>query len=210
MDKNLSKVLMGAGIAFLVGGVAGAGLTYRDITTENLMHATMANVRVPFADTAASASARFLPYREGVYTLYLSSAGPDLSQGRDDARCGADSLIASFLNYGGLVDILITDPGDRVALGRSLSAPAAPPEDNGWIPVDTLRISPGEHQWTLGVYVCPDGSPPPRCGMEFFLLPPQRYEIGTYLAGGVMRMVGFGGLMLAGFLMIVFAGRAGR
>jgi len=37
MDKNLSKVLMGAGIAFLVGGVAGAGLTYRDITTENLM-----------------------------------------------------------------------------------------------------------------------------------------------------------------------------
>jgi len=211
--KKLRKIVLGAGILLLVVGVGGAGLTYRDIRTENLLHANMATIRIPFTDTLAAVPTGFLPYREGLYTIYLTVAVSDTTDLVPAYGCPPDSVLTTLVNYRGVVDILISDPDDRVVLKRSISGGAAPTNvnrENGWILVDTLSISPGDLQWTLGTHVRRDDSPPPSCGVEVFLLPPQHYDIGTYLADGIMLLVGFGGCMLIGFVMIVLAGRARR
>lgn len=211
--KILQKIILGAGILFLAGGVVGAGLIYRDIRTENLIHAKMAMIRIPFSDTSSSASGGFLPFREGLYTLYLSPSGPDIPPGSDPGRCATGAVLDGLMNYDGAVDVIITDPEERVRINRSISGekfPSSSPGDNGWIFIDTIRITPGETQWTLGVYVCPADSSPPACEMNLFLLPPQRYDIGAYVADGITRVVGFAGLMLTGFIMIVLAGRIRR
>jgi len=215
--KNSRKILLGTGIALLVAGVAGAGITYQDIRRENLMHAVAATLPVPFADTASSVSAGFLPYRDGTYSLYLSAPGDreDAERGpeRRAAPCPPEAVLAGIIEYDGSLEITVSDPDERVTYSRRITrgiVPAALPTERGWILIDTLGVRAGGRQWTLGVSVRPGGSRPPACGMDILLLPPQRHDIGSYMEGGVMWLVGFGGCMMLGFIVIVLAGRAGR
>ncbi len=216
--KNSRKILLGTGIALLIAGVAGAGITYQDIRRENLMHAVAATVPVPFADTAASLSAGFLPYRDGTYSLYLSAPGDPEDPGRgpgqrNAAACPPEAVLAGIIEYDGSLEIAVTDPDGRVTYSRRITpgnVPATLPTGRGWVLIDTLGVPAGGRQWTLGVSVRPGDTHPPVCGMDIFLLPPQRHDIGSYMAGGVMWLVGFGGCMMLGFIVIVLAGRAGR
>jgi len=203
------KILLGTGIAFLTGGVAGTGITYRDLRTENLFQARTASVRVAFPDTASTSSAGFLPYREGTYTLYLSPAGPGGSN--RGTECTPAGIIDGLSAYGGAVDLLVTDPSGEVRLRSGIAGDGAAgltPGENGWVRIDSLRIPRGDRQWTLAAITRPDGSAAHPCPVEMFLLPPQTGEIGTLMEGGVFRLVGFGGLMFAGFVLIVLAGRS--
>jgi hypothetical protein len=211
--KNPYNILLGTGILLLVAGVAGSGLTYRDIRTENLLHAKMAPILIPFADTPASASANFLPYRGGVYSIYISGQDPEGGAPPPAAGCAPESLPASLRDYEGVVDILVRDPRGDIVINRRISPGEAFPmvkDSHGWISVDTLSLGTDERQWTLGVSVRPEGSPRPECGMSLFILPPQRYDIGAYLADGIVRLVAFGACMFIGFALIVFSGRARR
>ena len=48
------------------------------------------------------------------------------------------------------------------------------------------------------------------CHWSVFLLPPQEYEIGEFLRDGMMLLLTFAGMMLAGFILIVVSARHRR
>jgi len=211
------KILLGAGITLLIVGVGGAGMTYQDIRRENLLHAVAATVPVPTTDTASTATAGFLPYSDGGYSLYITSTGrPEgtrPSPGAGTNGCPPDSLLTVLSEYGGSVMITVSDPDGRIIYNHRITpgdVRAAVPTGRGWVPVDTLRVPAGERQWSLTVSVDPGVSHPPGCGMEISILPPQRLDIGSYMESGIMRLVGFGACMMAGFVVIVLSGRRGR
>ncbi len=202
---RMSKIFLLTGMVFLAGGVIGAGLTYRSMKTENLMHARTGGVSVPFGEASAPASARFQPYRAGAYRLYLASR-PVPGSG-----CVGDSLPAGLREFDGIIDVLITDPSGTIVLNRTYGPwndPVPPATGQGWILLDSMVIDTAlEQPWTNEVYGCPTTTFSPSCPWEIFLLPPQEVEIGEYLRDRMVLLVVFGGIMLLGFVMIVAGGR---
>jgi hypothetical protein len=195
-----------SGIVLLGAGIFGAGLTYRSMRTENLTHARTGEVTVPFADTQALASARFRPYAAGVYRLYVGPPGP----GADPCPDGA--IAADLARLDGIIDVSVSEPGGRVEFSGGVGpgggeAPA--PEANGWVLIDSLRIGPADDSaWSIEVSYCPGSPFIPSCAWTVFLLPPQDRDIGSFLEGGIFRMLAFFGVMILGFVLVVVGGRA--
>ncbi len=217
MDGKRLRLLLPVGIICLVGGTIGAGLTYRSMRTENLVHARTEDLAVPFADSAVSVSARFQPYAAGLHLIYLASgpapgtgsgAGRNARSGRD---CPDETFSRDLTLLDGIIDITVADAGAQVLLSRSVGpgdAAQFPRDRNGWVLVDSVMIpATRDSAWTLGLSYCPGTSGTPSCPWVVFLLPPQELEIGGFLGDRVKLLLSFGGLMVAGFFLIVTGGR---
>lgn len=202
--KRLNVPLL-AGIFCLAAGTVGAGLTYRSMRTENLIHARTGVLSVPFADTPAAVSTRFQPYRDGVYRVYfaLPASGAD--------GCSSESLALDLARLDGIIDIAVWEPDGRVVLARSVGPGDAAefrPGETGWILLDSVTVPAApESSWIFELSYCPGTPFAPTCPWTAFLLPPQQFDIGEFLREGITLLLVFGGVMFSGFILIVAGGR---
>ena len=200
--KLFSKILFTSGIIMMIGGMAAAGLTYRDMKEQNLLHARTDALQFDLAQSSGWKTATFGLYQEGNHVLFLSatdtSASP--SSGDDGLEAETNGQLEAFI-YGpsGQEFLHKWYPFEPVHLRRDRGA--------AWAALDTLKI--GETfsgVWTLRARVTHPAAKMGPSPAEVFILPPQKYEIGRYLSGELFRVIGFGVAMMAGFSLMVVGG----
>ncbi len=208
MSGKRSNLTLLVGIFCLIGGMLGAGLTYRSMRSENLTHASTGELSIPFADTSSSATVRFQPYRAGVYGVYLAPSAPG------EQPCPPESAARDLARFDGIIDFAVAEHDGRIVLTKSVGPGEMRdlrPGKNGWILIDSLPVAVApESSWSLLVVWCPGAENAPACPWSVFLLPPQEYEIGEFLRDGMMLLLTFAGMMLAGFILIVVSARHRR
>lgn len=188
--KLLSKIIFFLGTLMLVGGVVGAGIIYRDMKTENLMHARSGIVSLELTRISGWKTSPFAPYRVGTLLLCVTF---------DSAKPAPASAPEIQIEYS------IREPGGRTVIHGTW--PGRMPEQstsNSWIAIDSVNIpDQTEASWSVGARVVkPDpSSVHPRA--EVFVMPPQKYEIGSYLSGEMSKLVAMGILVILGFVLIV-------
>lgn len=201
-----SKLTLVAGMILLASGVIGTGLTYREMKEENLFHARAGNLAINLVSESDWKLSTFTPYQTGAHLLYFALPNPK------SAAPGKTTPAAD--NFSGLLEVKVTDPGGTILYyatlpsGKTAVKNRVNPE---WILLDTLHISESiMHPWTLEAKVVSPNLTFEGANAELFIIPPQRYDIGSYLSSQILKLIGGGFAVLTGFGLIVLGGTLSR
>lgn len=193
----LPKFLLFLGILMTAGGVTGTGILYRDMKIENLKHAKTDDLPVALGAPSPWKGARFTLFRSGSHMLFLTL---------ENTERGAPARARRFQ---GRVEIEISSPDGTPHLKRSIE-PEDPavciPDSVATIPLGSFEVAePTELPWEVRVRVAAPDSAFSRVRAGLFVLPPQVYEIGSYLSTKIYILIGLGITAVAGFVMIVLS-----
>lgn len=190
MKTSLPRLLLLLGIAMTIGGVGGTGYFYREMKIENLKHARTGDVALSLGAVSDWKEARFNVFREGTHTLILTAR-----PGHHPADTSRPTL-----------EIEVADPSGATAFRSSVALPAqalGAVDAGGAFTAGSFSVAdPGEEPWSVRARITSAGAAR-EC--ELSVLPPQRYDIGAYLEGGIVRLIVTGATGLAGFILIVAA-----
>lgn len=189
----------------MVVGIVGAGLTYRDMATENLLHAKTGIITLKLSDTSDWKSEKFSLYQPGKYLLVLTTVNnfskPYLT----------DTLEQLSPRYTGNLDVEVVQPSGALLLSKQFTRNSLSlnvPYNMSWTVLDTLQIDePFDGTWSIKGRVATADTSFARTTSQLFLFPPQKYDIGWYLYGKTFQLVGFALMILVGFITLFISGR---
>ncbi len=193
--KSLPKILLTLGILMSAGGIAGAGLLYRDMKIETLKHARTGDIALSLGHAGDWRKGACTLFRSGSHAVILSLDGS--TRGAAPAR------------YQGALDVEVSSPDGKVAFRKTVRPDGImlPLPDSGMsMVIGTFDVAePTEASWNVRARVATPDSAFSAVPAEISILPPQIYEIGSYIAGRIYVLIGMGFVALAGFGVIVFA-----
>lgn len=180
-------------------GIIMSGLTYRDMSTENLLHARSPAITLHLDRRSDAATSRFNLYRPGPHLLYLTTVNNFGSPGIEEGPIFSGTLEVSLRNSrDGAISIL-----KRTGAEMNLRKPS----NMEWTTLDTVDVGATEGIiWTITASVIEPDSAFAGTTSEVFLFPPQTYDIGWYMFGKTIQLVATGSLILIGFLIFFFSG----
>ncbi len=200
--NSVTKFVLAFGIILTVAGMAGAGWTYRDMKTQNILHARQGSLQLNLGYKPFTEEETFAFYQAGEHIIYLTTADP-FSKPRGNVP-KEDSLFSGILN------VTVTDPSGKEYYKKDIvsdSLRVIQPNSVEWIPIDTLQVrEPFEGIWKITAHVVKPDSNFSDSFTEMFIMPPQHYNIGMYLYGQTFKLIGWALLMLVGFVTIVVGG----
>jgi hypothetical protein len=186
------KLLQIISLSMIAGGIGGAGLTYRDIATESLLHARTGIIVLELGTPVSQKNERFNIYQTGAHTVYLT-----LRQDRSGFNMRKSAL-----------DLLVANPSNQVLLSQRIMLDTALPAPRALLPLTSFIVSePFEGMWKItagltgGTPALDDDS------CEVGILPPQRYPIGDYLERQMYWFAGFALIAFTGFLLLFGSGK---
>jgi hypothetical protein len=194
--KSLPKILLTLGILMSAGGIGAAGLLYRDMKSETLKHARTGDIALSLAEASGWKNSACSLFRSGTHSVVLTLT----------PRPGVRQPPAE---YTGALDVEVSFPDGRMALQRSVQPKgiALPIPDSGMsVVLATFDVAePTEESWTVRARVAAPNSVFAAVDAEISVLPPQIYEIGSYIADRIYLLIGLGVVALSGFGIIVYA-----
>ncbi len=198
----MRNFLLIIGILMTTGGVVGVGFLYRDMKTENLIHARTGMLPVTLSEITDWKNTTFTLYQPGTHKLGLSLQP---QQGLPEK---------STLAFNGKLEVDILNPNEISVFHKLIDTSISFSEHSDstyWTTLDTFQIdNPTQHSWTLRARVTEADSAYSVIKSELFILPPQQYDIENYLTGNMYKLLGMGILVLTGFILIVYSGTVGR
>jgi hypothetical protein len=200
--KAMRNIILIIGLLMTAGGVAGVGFLYRDMKTENLIHARTGMLPVKLSEITDWKSATFTFYQPGTHKLGFSM----------QPRQGLTEQATR--TFHGKFEVEILSPDGISVFNKLIESGISFPQDGDstdWTTLDTFQINnPTEHSWTLRTRVTRADSTYTTMKSELFILPPQQYDIENYLTGNMYKLLGMGILVLTGFILIVYSGSVGK
>jgi hypothetical protein len=198
------RFLTTLGIILMLAGIIGAGVTYRDMATENLLHAKTGIVTLKLSDTSDWKTEKFSLYQSGNHLLVLTTVN------NFSMPYIADTLPEPSGRFHGKIEVRISQPSgamllNKVYSGNTLSLNV--PYNMSWSVLDTLHIGePFEGTWSIKARVGSADTAFSRTTSEVFIFPPQKYDIGWYLYDKTFQLMGFALLILIGFILLFVSG----
>lgn len=200
--KQFSNIILGLGIVMMMTGVAGTGITFRDMRLERHLHDAVSVVRFSLAASAKNESRPFSLAKEGIYTLHVATI-PIASPPRSEKG-------PSSLPFHGNVQYAIVDTNGRTRHAGSVESGATMSISAGtrvWSALDTLYIplNSGE-RFQLHADVTRIDSSFRSTLSEIILMPPDVEEIAGLVRSGAYILAGMGLLIIGGFCLTLFGG----
>lgn len=204
--KPFSNIILGLGIVMMMTGVAGTGITFRDMRLERHLHDAVSVVRFSLAASAKNESRPFSLAKEGVYTLHVATT-PIASSPRSEKS-------TSSLLFRGKVHYAIVDTNGRTRHSGSVDSGATMIVSVGtpvWSALDTLYIplNAGE-RFRLHADVSGADSSFRSTSSQIILMPPGVEEIAGSVRSGAYILAGMGLLIIGGFCLTFFGGHLRR
>jgi hypothetical protein len=185
-------------------GIIGAGITYRVMATENLLHAKTGIITLNLSDTSDWKSEKFSLYQTGNYLLVLTTVN------NFSAPYIGDSTEPLSPHYSGQLDVEVVHPSGATLLSKHFAGHSFSlnvPYNMSWAVLDTLHITePFDGTWGIKAHVAVADTAFTRTTSQLFIFPPQKYDIGWYLYGKTFQLVGFALLILVGFILLFVTG----
>ena len=191
----------------MMGGMAGAGITFREMRLQRHLHDRLVGVPLKLSEESDWHHAPFSVYEEGTHILYLATTN----------TLGKKSVVDStrtMVRYQGGFYIALSDSHNRTLYsnhfdGNTMSLTV--PVTTSWITLDSirLRVNDGE-QLRLGVSNNFPDTAFSHTFSEIVLMPPNADEITGYLRGMSYALVGMGAITFIGFCVTLYGGRMRR
>jgi hypothetical protein len=199
---SFSKATLILGILMTIGGVAGTGLTYRDMKTQNILHARTGIIQLNLGKQSEWDKETFAFYQPGDHVLYLTTV--------DAFSKPHGTELKRDVSYNGTIEVIINTPSGGEYLHQHITSDSThliKPNNLERMVLDTLHISePFSGIWSISSRVVKPDTNFSKTLSEIFVMPPQKYDIGWYLYNQTFKLVGWGLLMLVGFGIIVLGG----
>lgn len=186
-------------------GVIAAGLTYREMRTQRLLHEPVRLFKIDLSQQSAWQSAPLPLYQNGQHIIFLSASAPVTpspslqSQGR------------SVEAFSGRLEVVVEDASGKMA-SQAMTHPtkAGWKKQDGlvWFECDTLNVSEiTSSDWRISMRVVEADPHFERKLAELILIPPHPEEFTPYLERESYKLFASGLLLVCGFLVFIFGGR---
>ena len=187
-----------------VGGMIGAGTTFMNMRLQRHLHDRVDGLKFKLSEQSDWRTETFSVYDTGYYTLYLSTVNAFSKPSDSDTMKQFQTL------YHGIFVARIADQSDNTVWSRRIdeySISLALPPNMAWTFLDSVSISnPLGGSWKLQTRVVQADENFSKTFSELILMPPQLLDIGWYIYGQSIKLLGMGMLILVGFCMMVLGG----
>ena len=206
--KIVSQVLIAAGILAMVYGIITAGLTYRDMRIQRLLHEPIEVMKIDLSYRSRWQSVSLPLYQQGKYRLYLRLSYPG-------AVASADTLRRQrpFPFKGGVRFSVEDDKGSvitRPHVEDSLTG-SVRQDQLLWVLLDTLRVDQlPDHEWKIQSQVVDSDLLQSGRFADVLLVPPEAAEFLPYVQGEAPKLYMMAVVIMFGFITLLAGGYLSR
>ncbi len=214
IDHSMARTVKGKrtgtltlGICFMAAGIALAGITYREMRTQRVLHEPVRVCRMDLSKTSNWQTEPLSLFQTGTYTLWLSADNPRRQPGSNQSIPQAQQ--SGDIIYGGETEIVVERTDGQIALRTSLGtgAPGSDRQDGLVLfRIDSVIVDDPFSLWRISARVAlPD---PQFSGKlaEIVIIPPGPTEFGPYVQRESYKLFAAGILIVAGFIITIFGG----
>ena len=206
--KTISQIILVIGILITVYGVTNAGLTYRDMRIQRLLHEPIQLMKIDLAYRSRWQSVSVPFYQTGNYVLYLR-----LPYHQSDTTSNSLPKQQQYFFKGNLrIDV-------EDDLGKIISQPRISGTLQGmvrsdhllWVAIDTILINelPGSN-WKIQVQVNDSDTSFNSQFADLTIIPPEAAEFLPYIEQEAPKLFLMGAFIILGFVTIVAGGYLNR
>jgi hypothetical protein len=194
------RLILAVGIVMIFTGMIGAVVLYMDMREQRHLHDSVAGITFSLGKAADWQQQSFSIIDSGYYTLYLATSS------RNPAPV---SLHGAGL-YHGTFEAQILDSSKNMLWQRAFGGPEVaivPPPNTVWTYLDSAQLHlRGEESCILRIRVTGADTAFSKTSSELIIMPPQAFDIGVYIYGQALKLLGMGVLVLAGFFVMILGG----
>jgi hypothetical protein len=195
-------------------GMIGAGRIYMDMRQQRHLHDRLAGMKFKLAEQTDWRTETFSPHDTGYHTLHLSTINTSSkslrAKAQDDKSSTSDTSGEFRTFYHGTFEARIADPSNNIIWTKHIEGSTfflALPSNTVWIFVDSVHIqNMHEGLWKFQTRVTHADENFAPTYSELILMPPQAMDIGFYIYGQSLKLIGMGLLIPIGFCTVLLGG----
>lgn len=182
----------------------GAGLTFMEMKRQRHMHDRLNSMRFRLAERSGWTAETFSVYDTGYHTLFLTTVKAFSKPVK------GDTMNEIQTRYRGEFEVRMIDPSDSVIWSKRIDGDSISlqnPANVSWTFLDSIRIgNPVGGSWKLQVRVWEADNNFSKTYSELALMPPMGLDIGRYIYGESIKLIGMGIALVVGFCLMVLGG----
>ena len=184
----------------IFAGMIGAALLYTDMREQRHLHDRVAGITFSLGSNSDWQRQSLSIIDSGYYSLYLATT----------SRSSSPVSIHGAGLYHGTFEAQILDSSNIVLWQRGFGGrevTIVPPPNTVWTYLDSVQLHlRGEETCLLLIRVNGADTSFSRTSSELIIMPPQAFDIGVYIYGQALKLLGMGLLVLTGFFVMIFGG----
>lgn len=207
--KRAAAIILTLGVILMAAGIVFAGITYREMRTERILHETVRLCKSDLSRISDWHSEALPIYQSGKYALWLSADDPS-GRSPNGNHTEEAHLQRPAVRYFGKAELVVEKPSGEIALRTSVGPSTkgtAATNRTVRFPIDSFdAVFVSSGHWTLSMRIVEED--PQFMGIlaNVVVIPPHADEFIPYVQRESYKLFGSGLLVVFGFTAAIFGG----